>query len=187
MDDPLPATADPVQFDAVLGAVPLQGGEHLLRQGIGERTGLIGGGNDVIDGGDRSIRATHGQALVPQGSKSLGAGDLMDQMQTHEQLGGSSGKLRHPVQIPHLVVEGAGTQQLSRSSKKPYPRTIPGRAASAGDHRAPGSHSVAAPPDDRADLRTAQPRPGSHQGPPQPDAPVPQACPALHHPVRRSR
>ena len=34
----------------------------------------------------------------------------MDQMKTHEQLGGSAGKLRHPMQVPHLVVEGAGTQ-----------------------------------------------------------------------------
>ena len=34
----------------------------------------------------------------------------MDQMKTHEQLGGSAGELRHPMQVPHLVVEGAGTQ-----------------------------------------------------------------------------
>jgi hypothetical protein len=32
-------------------------------------------------------------------------------------LGGSPGKLRHPMQIPHLVVEGAGTQLFSRRNR----------------------------------------------------------------------
>ena len=43
----------------------------------------------------------------------------MDQMQTDKQLGGTAGELRHPMQAPHLVVEGAGTQQFSRKNRRP--------------------------------------------------------------------
>jgi hypothetical protein len=37
----------------------------------------------------------------------------MDQVQANEQLGGAPGQLGNPMQIPDLVVEGAGAQSLS--------------------------------------------------------------------------
>ena len=37
----------------------------------------------------------------------------MDQVQANEQLGGAPGQLGDPMQIPDLVVEGAGAQSLS--------------------------------------------------------------------------
>ena len=111
MHDSLSTTAQTVQDNAVLSAVTFQRAEHLLSQGVFKWALLGDGGDDVIDRGNGSLRTTHGQSFVLQGSKGLGAGDFMDQMQTHEQLGGSTGKFRHPMQIPHLVVKGAGTQQ----------------------------------------------------------------------------
>ena len=119
VNDALPAAADVVQRDAVLLAVPFQGAEHLLRQRIGERPLLRGGRHDVVHRGHRALRTTHRQALVLQSREGLRTGDLMDQMQTDKQLGGSAGELRHPMQVPHLVVEGAGTQQFSRKNRRP--------------------------------------------------------------------
>ena len=75
------------------------------RQGIGEGSGLAGGGHDVIHGGHRALGVAHREAQVLQRGEGLGAGDLMDQMQTDEQLGGAAWQLRHPVQIPDLVVQ----------------------------------------------------------------------------------
>ena len=111
MNNALATAAQAVQHNALLGAVAFQGAEHLLRQGVSEWTLLRGGRHDVVDGGNSPFRTAHRQALVLQRGEGLGAGDFMDQMQTHEQLCGSTGEVRHPMQIPHLVVEGAGTQQ----------------------------------------------------------------------------
>ena len=111
MHDALPTAAQTIQHDAVLRTIAFQGAEHLLSQRVSKRTLLRGGRHDVINRGDRPFRTAHGQTLVLQRSEGLGAGDFMDQMQTHEQLCGSTGEVRHPMQIPHLVVEGAGTQQ----------------------------------------------------------------------------
>ncbi len=111
MHDALSTTAQAIQDNAVLSAVAFQRAEHLLSQGVFKWALLGDGGNDVIDRGNGSLRTTHGQPFVRQRSKSLGAGDFMDQMQTHEQLSGSTGKLRHPMEVPHLVVKGARTQQ----------------------------------------------------------------------------
>ena len=113
MDDALTAAADAMEANAVLGAVGLQGGQHFLGQRISKRPRLGGGGHDVIDGGHGALRVPHAQPQVPQGRKSLGAGDLMDEVQANEQLGGAPGQLGNPMQIPDLVVEGAGAQSLS--------------------------------------------------------------------------
>jgi hypothetical protein len=55
----------------------------------------------------------HAEAQVAQASKGLGRGHLMDEMQADKQLGGATGKLGDPVQIPNLVVKGAGAQERS--------------------------------------------------------------------------
>ena len=122
MHDPLTAAADAVQLNVVLGTVAFQGAEHFLRQRIGKGSRLRRCRNDVIHRRDRALRAAHGQPFVLESGEGLGTGDLVDQMQTHEQLCGSTGKLRDPMQIPHLVVESAGTQALSCSDCRPYVR-----------------------------------------------------------------
>ena len=71
----------------------------------------------MIDGGHGAFRVPHGQPQVPQGCESLGTGDLMDQVQADEQLGGAPGQLGNPMQIPDLVVEGAGAQSLSSQQR----------------------------------------------------------------------
>ena len=88
MHDPLAATAEAVEGDAVIAAVALQSGEHLLRQGIGKGSGLAGGGNDVIHRGHRALGMAHLEAQILQCREGLRAGHLMDQVQTDEQLGG---------------------------------------------------------------------------------------------------
>lgn len=108
MDDALAAAAEAMQGDAVLGAVALQGGEHLLGEGIGKGTDLGGGGHDVIDRGHGELGMAHTQAQLPQGGESLGTGHLMDEVKADEQLGGPSGQLRHAVHVPDLVVQRAG-------------------------------------------------------------------------------
>ena len=117
MDDALAATADAMQANAVIGAVGLQCGQHFLGQRISKRSRLGGGGHDVIDRGHGAFRVPHAQPQVPQGRESLGTGDLMDQVKADEQLGGAPGQLGNPMQIPDLVVEGAGAQSLSSQLK----------------------------------------------------------------------
>ena len=106
--DPLAAAAEAVQGDGVVGAVDLQGGQHRLGQGIGEGPSLGGGGHDVVHRGHGALRVPHREPQIPQGCEGLGAGDLMDQVESNEQLGGATRQIRHPVQLPDLVVEGAG-------------------------------------------------------------------------------
>ena len=107
MDNPLPATADPIQRDAMVRAIAFQSAEHFLCQRIGERTLLRCGGNDVIHCGHGPVGTADGQTLIPQSRESLRAGDLMDQMETHKQLGGTAGKFRDAMEIPNLVVQGS--------------------------------------------------------------------------------
>ena len=114
MHDPLAAAAEAVERDAMGGAIGLQGGEHLLGQGIGEGPGLGGGGHDVIHRGHGELGVAHPQAEVVQGREGLGAGDLMDEVQANEELGGASGQVGHPVQVPDFVVESAGAHGESR-------------------------------------------------------------------------
>lgn len=109
--DPLAATAEAMQGDAVTGTVALQGGEHRLGQGVSEGADLGGGGDDVVHRGHRALGVAHRQAQIVQGGEGLGAGDLMDQVQPDEQLGGTTRQVGDPVQLPDLVVEGAGAQE----------------------------------------------------------------------------
>ena len=105
--DALTTTTEAVQGDAMALAVAFQGAEHLLRQRVGEGPGLACGGNDVIHRRHGALRAAHRKTLVVEGSESLRAGDLVDQMQTDQQLGGTTRKIRHTVQFPDLVVKRA--------------------------------------------------------------------------------
>ena len=113
MHDPLAATAQTMQGDAGVGAMALERLEHRFGQGVGERPRLGGGGHDVIHRGHGALGMAHGQAQVAQAGEGLGGGHLMDEMQTDEQLGGATRKLGDPVQIPDLVVKGAGAQERS--------------------------------------------------------------------------
>ena len=96
----------------MLAAVALQGGQHLLSQRIGEGTRLARGGHDVIHRGHGALGVAHRQTQILEGRKGLGAGHLMDQVQANEQLGGPARELSNPMQIPDLVVKGAGAHRL---------------------------------------------------------------------------
>ena len=111
MNDALSTTPDAVQNDPALSAIAFQGAEHFLCQGIGKRTRLRGRGNNVVHRCHSSFRASDFEPLVTQARERLGTGYLVNQMETHEQLCGPPGQVCHPMKVPHLVVEGAGTQQ----------------------------------------------------------------------------
>lgn len=118
MDDALAAAAEAMQGDAVLGAVALQGGEHLLGEGIGKGTDLGGGGHDVIHSGHSALGMAYTQAQLLQGGEGLWAGHLMDEVQADEQLGGPSGQLRHAVHVPDLVVQRAGAHRALQAQDR---------------------------------------------------------------------
>ncbi len=117
MHDALATAAEAMQGDAVLSAVGFQCGQHLLGERIGEGTRLARGGHDVIHRGNGALGVAHTQAEIPQGREGLRAGDLMNQMQADEQLRCASGQLGHLMQIPDLVVEGAGAH-VARTSRR---------------------------------------------------------------------
>ena len=116
--DALTATAEAMQGDAVLSAVGLKRGEHLLGQRVGEGPCLGGGGHDVIHRGHRALGVAHAQAQILQAGESLWTGHLMDQVQADEQLGGTAGQLGHLMQIPDLVVKGAGAHGASTNAAR---------------------------------------------------------------------
>ena len=111
VNNALSASANAVQNNPALSTVAFQGAEHFLRQRIRKRTRLRGGGNDVVHRGNSPFGASDGEPLVTQTRERLGTGDFVNQMETHEQLCGPPGQICHPMKVPHLVVEGAGTQQ----------------------------------------------------------------------------
>ena len=57
--------------------------------------------------------------LVIKGGKRLRAGDLVDQMQTDQQLGGTAGKICHTVQFPDFVVKRAAAHSGAVISESP--------------------------------------------------------------------
>ncbi|CAI8351096.1 MAG: Uncharacterised protein [Cyanobium sp. ARS6] len=119
MHDSLTATAQSIEGDAMPGAIALEGAEHLLSQRIRKRTCLTDGGNDVINRGDGSFRTANRQTLVVQSSKGLRTGDFVNQMQTDEQLCGTSGEIRDAMQIPDLVVKGSAAHAMSAVNNQP--------------------------------------------------------------------
>jgi len=111
VNDALSTTPDAVENNPTLSAIAFQGAEHFLCQGIGKWTRLRGCGNNVVHRCHSSFRAGDFEPLVTQARERLGTGYLVNQMETHEQLCGPPGQVCHPMKVPHLVVEGAGTQQ----------------------------------------------------------------------------
>ena len=109
-----------MEGDAMALTVAFQRAEHFLRQRIGEGASLAGGGHDVIHGGHRPLWATHRQPLVLEGGKSLRTGDLVNEVQTDQQLGGPTGEICDTVQIPDLVVKRAAAHSGQVISRSPY-------------------------------------------------------------------
>ena len=119
MHDPLATTTEAVECDAMPLAIPLQGAEHFLCKRIREWPSLAEGGNDVVDGGHRALRTAHRQTFLVESGKSLGAGYLMNQVQTDEQLCGTARQICDTMQIPDLVVEGSAAHSRSAVNSQP--------------------------------------------------------------------
>ena len=61
--------------------------QHLCRKTIGKWFNLVLRWNDMIDGGEGSLRVGDGESKVPQHPKSLGAGDLVYEVHPDKELG----------------------------------------------------------------------------------------------------
>ena len=108
-----------MEGDAMALTVAFQRAEHFLRQRIGEGASLAGGGHDVIHGGHRPLWATHRQPLVLEGSKSLRTGDLVNEVQTDQQLGGPTGEILDTA-TQTLSVKHAAAHSGQVMSRSPY-------------------------------------------------------------------
>ena len=67
MNDPLAATANRLEADAVLCAIALKGGKHLFGQRVGEWPGLGGGGHDVVHRRHGALGMANAQTQTLQG------------------------------------------------------------------------------------------------------------------------
>jgi hypothetical protein len=105
VDDALLATRRAVEADARLLGVPLERDHHLLGQRVGQGPLLVVGRDDVVDGGDGAFGEAHRHVHLAQHCEGLGARDLVDQVETDEELGLTSGQLAHAVRVPDLVEE----------------------------------------------------------------------------------
>ena len=103
--DPLFAAGRVEQPDPVLATVALEFAHHRLGEFVRERTHLRIGRDDVIDGGASALGEAYRQPQLAQHREGLGARDLVNQVQTNEELDLSAGQLAHPVRVPNLLEE----------------------------------------------------------------------------------
>ena len=92
--------------DAVLGAVALEVLDHLLGERVAERPLLRIGRNDVVDGREGALRERHPELRLADRRERLRARDLVDQVQSDEELGLAARQLADRVGVPDLVEEG---------------------------------------------------------------------------------
>ncbi len=100
--DPLLARVCIKKCNTVLGAVAAELFDHPLGQRIAVGLDRLVRRHDVVDGGEGAGGKTHRQPAVPQHAKGLGAGHLMDQMCTDEQLRLPVAELAHGMRRPHF-------------------------------------------------------------------------------------
>ncbi len=107
VDDALPLVERVVILDAEISSV-LRHDADLLG-GLGVRIGLgaVGGGDVVIDHGERLLRGAHLAARHAQAFERLRARHLVDEMAVDIKQAGAVGLLVDQVVVPDLVVQRA--------------------------------------------------------------------------------
>ncbi|MNN58587.1 hypothetical protein D3C81_1736420 [compost metagenome] len=123
MDDAALVGVPAGQFDAVAGAVGLQGLD-LISGGGGEvgalavRSGRQGRGR-VVQGGEGAVGAADLQAARLDFGEGLGRGNFVDQMQVHIHDARRLGRFRHDdVPVPDLFIQGAGAHRRSSPAQR---------------------------------------------------------------------
>ena len=91
--------------DAVLRAVALELHQHLLGHVVRERPQLALGRDDVIAGREGALGVQHRQSALAQHRERLRRGDLVHEVQPHEQLRLAAGQLPHRVPFENLLIE----------------------------------------------------------------------------------
>jgi hypothetical protein len=102
MDNALVAALGTEERDVKFSAIALEFREHGLRQGVGEGPGLGVRGHDVVGGSKGSPREADREIEFSEHGEGLGAGDLVYQMGSDEELGLASGQLANSVGSPGL-------------------------------------------------------------------------------------
>ncbi len=103
MHDPLAPGVDVEERNAELLARLLEGLDHSLGEVVLEGALAVVGRDDVIDGGERSLRHHHGKVEIAQHAERLRARHLVDEVQPDQELRLSPRQHPHRVQVPHLV------------------------------------------------------------------------------------
>src|SRR5262249_42152842 len=108
---------------AELGDVALEVVEHLLGHRIGERAGLAVRRDDVVDGREGALGVEDPQPAIPQHGERLWRGDLVDEMQPHQELILARGEPAHGMGVEDLLVERAahGASLAWRGAEGPRP------------------------------------------------------------------
>jgi hypothetical protein len=110
------ATRGAEEADPGLLGVALEGDHHLLGQVVGQRSRLVVGGDDVVDGCEGALGEAHRQTQIAKHREGLGARDLVDEVQPDEELCLPTGKLAHRVCVPDLVEEVLASHMQGRGS-----------------------------------------------------------------------
>ena len=95
-----------VQRYAELAAVALQRLHLLLRDGVLDRPGAVGGGDVVVHGRGGQLGAAHLAPGDAQAFEGLRRGDLVDQVQVNVEERRASGLFVHDVRLPHFFEHG---------------------------------------------------------------------------------
>ena len=111
--DPLAGVGQVEQADAELAAIAFDGRHHLLGQAVGERAGLVIGGDDVVDGGQRPLGVHHLEPAVAEHGEGLGAGDFVDQVLADKELRLPRRQLADGVGVPDFVEQIATVRHVS--------------------------------------------------------------------------
>ena len=80
----LSVVVETIEFDAEFVAVDFNRGHHLFREVVGKRSSLVGGWDNVINGGDGSVWKTNLQPAISQNAKRLRTGHFMNEVQADE-------------------------------------------------------------------------------------------------------
>ncbi len=103
MDNALFSRGDVEESDSKIGAIFAEFLDHGVGQGVLEGLDPLVSRDDMVDRGEGALGECHFQAEVPEHSKRLRAGHLMDQVGPDEELGGAVGKFFHGMPVPDFL------------------------------------------------------------------------------------
>jgi hypothetical protein len=108
VDDALALGVDVVEADAELLGVRAHRLDLLAGDLVLDREGAVGGGDVVVDGGDRKVGAAHGALGEAEALERLGGGDLVDEVEVDVDQSGLARLLLDEMGIPDFLEHRLG-------------------------------------------------------------------------------